>query len=145
MKNCEFCQFWCAFYILCFVLICRLSYVTPSGIVSGIKAVHPMFRGYTQQVGVLCVCVMGPPPTPSLQSLFCGPDLTSYMVPGTLWTRNLNLNLYSSCLLDKFLFWINFSKVQCRSHEKKTLVANFRVLRNFFYGPNKTLLFLCVS
>ncbi|KAK7095088.1 ubiquitin carboxyl-terminal hydrolase 20-like [Littorina saxatilis] len=27
----------------------RLSYVVPSGIVSGIKAVHPMFRGYTQQ------------------------------------------------------------------------------------------------
>ncbi|KAL8625769.1 hypothetical protein ACOMHN_012361 [Nucella lapillus] len=27
----------------------RLSYVVPSGIVSGIKVVHPMFRGYTQQ------------------------------------------------------------------------------------------------
>ena len=31
-------------------VIFRLSYVVPSGIVSGIKAVHPMFRGYTQQV-----------------------------------------------------------------------------------------------
>ncbi|RUS80446.1 hypothetical protein EGW08_011815 [Elysia chlorotica] len=27
----------------------RPSYVVPSGVVSGIKAVHPMFRGYTQQ------------------------------------------------------------------------------------------------
>ena len=32
------------------VCVFRLSYVVPSGIVNGIKVVHPMFRGYTQQV-----------------------------------------------------------------------------------------------
>jgi hypothetical protein len=31
-------------------IIFRLSYTIPSGVVNGIKIVHPMFRGYAQQV-----------------------------------------------------------------------------------------------
>lgn len=34
------------------VLFCRPSYVVPSSVAQGIKIVHPMFRGYTQQVRV---------------------------------------------------------------------------------------------
>lgn len=34
-------------------IICRPSYVIPNGVVTGIKVVHPMFRGYSQQVKVV--------------------------------------------------------------------------------------------
>jgi len=32
------------------VCVCRNSYVVPTNLFQGIKAVNPMFRGYSQQV-----------------------------------------------------------------------------------------------
>ncbi len=36
--------------VIAIIFLCRLSYVIPSSVVHGIKQVHPMFSGYTQQV-----------------------------------------------------------------------------------------------
>ena len=38
--------------VILMIFPCRLSYVIPSSVVHGIKQVHPMFSGYTQQVGL---------------------------------------------------------------------------------------------
>ena len=36
--------------VVCYLFIYRPSYLVPNGVVSGIKLVHPMFRGFAQQV-----------------------------------------------------------------------------------------------